>query len=104
MGRPAPRRRSKAAPISSSRRSCRYGPISWIPIGRPPVVNAALAAGWGASWLTGWVAHERGFAAEAFDLAAGEWVAGLIHIGTEGSAPPERPRPDVAAITTWVDA
>ena len=68
------------------------------------LVNAALAAGWGASWLTGWIAHERGFAAEAFDLAEGEWVAGLIHIGTEGNAPPERPRPDVAAITTWMDA
>ena len=68
------------------------------------VVNAALASGWGASWLTGWVAHEHGFAHEAFDLKDGEWVAGLIHIGTETSAPPERPRPDLDAITTWLDA
>jgi nitroreductase len=66
------------------------------------LVNAALASGWGASWLTGWVAHEAGFAREAFNLQQGEWVAGLIHIGTETSAPPERPRPDLDSITTWV--
>ena len=31
-----------------------------------------------------------------------ERVAGYLHIGTETSTPPERPRPDLAAITTWV--
>lgn len=66
------------------------------------LVNAALAAGWGAAWLTGWVAHDRGFAAKAFGLAPDEWVAGLIHIGTQSAEPPERPRPDVAALTAWV--
>lgn len=66
------------------------------------LVNAALAAGWGAGWLTGWVAHDRGFAAPAFGLKEGEWVAGLIHIGTETLIPPDRPRPDIDAITTWV--
>lgn len=68
------------------------------------LLNAALAAGWGAGWLTGWVAHDLRFAAPAFGLAPGEWVAGLVHIGTETVAPPERPRPDLHAITTWVDA
>lgn len=68
------------------------------------LVNAALAAGWGAGWLSGWVAHDLGFAAPAFGLAPGEWVAGLVHIGTETVAPPERPRPDLAQIVTWVDA
>ena len=68
------------------------------------LVNAALAAGWGAGWLTGWVAHERDFAAPAFGLAPGEWVAGLVHIGTETAAPPERPRPDLEAIVSWRDA
>jgi hypothetical protein len=29
-------------------------------------------------------------------------VAGFIHIGTERAAPPERPRPDLSAIVTWV--
>lgn len=66
------------------------------------LVNAALAAGWGASWLTGWIAHDRGFAGAAYGLRDGEWVAGLIHIGTTRAAPPERPRPDLAQITTWV--
>lgn len=68
------------------------------------LVNAALAAGWGASWLTGWVAHDRTLAAALFGLAPGEWVAGIVHIGTATQVPPDRPRPDLAAITTWVDA
>jgi nitroreductase len=66
------------------------------------LLNAALAAGWGANWLTGWPSHDRGFMAEALGLAAHERVAGFIHIATETSAPPERPRPDLDAITTWV--
>jgi len=66
------------------------------------LVNAALAAGWGAGWLTGWVAHDTRFAAPAFGLKDGEWVAGLIHIGTESVTPPERPRPDLAAHVTWM--
>ncbi len=66
------------------------------------MVNAAQAAGWGACWLTGWVSHDRGFAEAAFGLAGHESVAGIIHIGTETSAPPERPRPDVAALTRWI--
>ncbi len=68
------------------------------------LVNAALAAGWGAGWLSGWVSHDPGFAAPAFGLAPGEWVAGLVHIGTQTVAPPERPRPDMGRIVTWVDA
>lgn len=66
------------------------------------MVNAALAAGWGANWLSGWISHDRTFIEEAFALAPAESIAGFIHIGTETSAPPERPRPDLAAITTWI--
>lgn len=65
------------------------------------LVNAALASGWGASWLSGWLAHDRDFAAPAFGLEEPEWVAGLIHIGTATTTPPERPRPDMAQITDW---
>lgn len=68
------------------------------------LVNASLASGWGANWLTGWAAHDRGFIRDHLGLADHETVAGFIHIGTESNAPPERPRPDVAALTTWVDA
>lgn len=66
------------------------------------LVNAALASGWGANWLSGWASHDREFMRTAFGLADHERIAGLIHIGTETSAPPERPRPDVDALTTWV--
>lgn len=65
------------------------------------LLNAALAAGWGAAWLTGWPAHDLGFAAAALGLAAGERVVGFVHIGTAAAASPERPRPDVAALTEW---
>ena len=33
-----------------------------------------------------------------------EWIAGILHIGTETNAPPERPRPDLDAITEWSEA
>lgn len=68
------------------------------------LVNAALASGWGASWLTGWISHDPGFAKQAFGLTEGEWMAGLVHIGTAGVAPPDRPRPDLSKITTWMSA
>jgi len=65
------------------------------------LVNAALAAGWGACWLTGWPAYDPEFLAGALGLAPGEWIAGFVHIGSSEGAPPERPRPDVAAIVSW---
>ena len=68
------------------------------------LLNAALAAGWGANWLSGWASHDRVFCEEGLGLGAHERIAGLIHIGTETNAPPERPRPDLAQITTWVSA
>lgn len=66
------------------------------------LLNAALAAGWGANWLTGWACHDRAFAEAAFDLAAQEWIAGLIYLGTESAAPPDRPRPDPETRITWI--
>lgn len=68
------------------------------------MLNAALASGWGANWLTGWAIHDRNFVRKELGLADHEFVAGLIHIGTETSPPPDRPRPDLDAITTWVSA
>lgn len=66
------------------------------------LLNAALAAGWGANWLTGWPSHDRDFIREGLGLADDETVAGFIHIGTETCAPPERPRPDLSAKVSWV--
>jgi nitroreductase len=68
------------------------------------LVNAALAAGWGANWLSGWASHDGGFCAEALGLGPQESIAGFIHIGTETSAPPDRPRPDIEAKTLWLEA
>jgi nitroreductase len=66
------------------------------------LLNAALAHGWGANWLSGWPSHDREFASNAFSLAENERVAGLIYIGTETSRPPERSRPNLQNIVTWL--
>ncbi|MBZ0124433.1 MAG: nitroreductase family protein [Roseovarius sp.] len=66
------------------------------------LLNAALAAGWGANWLSGWPVHEPAFVARALGLAPHERVAGVIHIGTETAVPPDRPRPDLDSITEWM--
>jgi nitroreductase len=68
------------------------------------LLNAALASGWGANWLTGWAAYDREFLAGALGLAEGEWVAGFVHMGTCDTPPPDRPRPDVGRLTTWIGA
>lgn len=65
------------------------------------LLNAALAAGWGANWLTSWMAFDRGWLEQGLGLAPSEWVAGFIHLGTETSPPPDRPRPDLAAKLSW---
>ncbi|MBA83658.1 nitroreductase family protein [Thalassobius sp. S69A] len=65
------------------------------------LLNAALASGWGANWLSGWPSHDRTFMAQGLGLSENERVAGFIHIGTEKMAPPERPRPDLESIVTW---
>lgn len=65
------------------------------------LVNAALAAGWGATWLTGWPAHDRTFATAHFGLTGDEFVAGVVHIGTSAATPPDRPRPDPEKVVDW---
>jgi nitroreductase len=67
------------------------------------LVNAAEAAGFAGHWLTGWMARDAAFLDAAFGIAAPQAVAGFVHLGTPASQPPPRPRPDIDAITTWVD-
>ena len=67
------------------------------------LVNAALASGWGANWLSGWASHDPEFVRTGLCLSDSENVVGLVVIGTETSKPPERPRPDVDEITTWME-
>lgn len=68
------------------------------------ILNAAEAAGWGANWLTGWPAHDPDFAARAFGCQGEETVAGIVHIGTPAEDGPDRPRPDLSRLVTWVEA
>ncbi|UWQ18821.1 nitroreductase [Jannaschia sp. M317] len=68
------------------------------------LVNAALASGWGANWLSGWMSTDRDFLSEGLSLAPTEWVAGYIVLGTEGPVPTDRPRPDLSTKTQWVGA
>ena len=66
------------------------------------LLNAALAAGWGAQWLTGPMAYDEVFCRDFLGLGEGERVAGFIHIGAETVVPPDRPRPDVPTLVTWL--
>ena len=67
------------------------------------LVNAALASGFGACWLTG-VGTNDEFAHAHLGLTGAERIAGFIHLGTRGAgAPPERPRPNIAAKTTVLE-
>lgn len=65
------------------------------------LLNAALASGWGANWLSGWPSHDRGFVESGLGLQTHERVVGIIHIGTEKMTPPERPRPNAEEKVTW---
>ncbi len=68
------------------------------------LLTAAASQGWGTNWLTGWQVYDRDFLRDGLGLADHESVAGVIHIGTPSARPPERPRPDPAALTSWPEA
>lgn len=68
------------------------------------LLNAALADGWGANWLSGWASHDRDWRERNLGLMPHEWIAGIIHLGTERTTPPERPRPDLDTIIEWIEA
>jgi nitroreductase len=67
------------------------------------LLNAALAVGWGANWLTGWAIYDPQFQARALGLMSHESVVGVIHIGSRTLVAQDRPRPDIDAITTWAE-
>ncbi|MBI1493100.1 nitroreductase family protein [Halocynthiibacter styelae] len=68
------------------------------------LLNAAQASGWGANWLTGFTAFHKGFLSEGLGIEGDDYVAGYIHLGSEGAVPSDRKRPDLAEITEWVSA
>ena len=61
------------------------------------LLQAAQAFGFGAQWLTAWMAFDPAVHAH-LGLAEGEQIAGFIHIGTPKTEVPERERPDPAAL------
>ncbi|KRA46883.1 nitroreductase [Pseudoxanthomonas sp. Root630] len=63
------------------------------------LLQAAQALGFGAQWLTGWMAYDDAVAA-TLGLAPNERIAGFIHIGTSQVEAPERDRPDAATLLT----
>lgn len=64
---------------------------------------AAHAMGFGAQWLTGWIAYDPEVAA-ALGLVAGERIAGFMHIGTPVTTPDERLRPSAASRFSTLEA
>jgi len=66
------------------------------------LLQAAQALGFGAQWLTAWMAFDPAVHAH-LRLAEGERIAGVIHTGTPKTPAPERDRPDPAALLQdWV--
>ena len=61
---------------------------------------AAEAMGFGAVWLTGWMAYDDAGKA-ALRVSGQEQVAGIIHIGAQTQQQTERPRPNLDNLVTW---
>ena len=71
----------------------------------PALAQSVDDCGWqssAASIAEPWEENARSFAEGALNLTPHERIVGFIHIGTETTTPPERPRPDVKAKTTWL--
>ena len=64
------------------------------------LLNAASALGYGACWLTEWVAYDEDFS-RALGLSGHERIAGYIHIGHIQQQPTDRPRPALGDIVTY---
>lgn len=63
------------------------------------LLSAATAAGFAANWITGWFCDDEEGRA-IIGLQPHERVAGIVHIGNCDVKIPDRPRPDVGAITS----
>lgn len=61
------------------------------------LLQAAQALGFGAQWLTAWMAYDAQVA-RLLGLGEHERIVGFVHIGTAQRAAPDRERPDPAAL------
>ncbi|WP_082666438.1 nitroreductase [Aureimonas sp. AU4] len=59
------------------------------------LIHAAHARGYGANWITEWVAYDEE-AKALMGIGADEKVAGFVYIGTPEERPSDRPRPAIA--------
>lgn len=66
------------------------------------LLNATLAMGYGANWITDWYAYDP-MATQLLGLAAGERVAGFVLMGTPREPPLERERPDADLLVSYWD-
>lgn len=110
---------SGAAAVEKDRNRFSHAPLVITVIGRPrsghkvpeqeqllsggalclQLLQAADALGFGAQWLTGWAAYDPAVRAR-LGVQDDEVVLGFIHIGSATGRPPERERPDPAALLT----
>lgn len=58
---------------------------------------AAASMGFGANWITEWVAYDRRVL-DALGLGSDERIAGYVHIGTAREKLADRPRPSLSQI------
>ena len=66
------------------------------------ILLGAFALGYGAQWLTGWAAYDRGVA-DLLGLGTDEHVIGFIHLGTPQIDIPDRDRPALAdLLSSWI--
>ncbi len=61
------------------------------------LIHAAHSMGFGANWVTEWVAYDED-AKKILGIAPEEKTVGFIHIGTPAEPPVDRPRPALADI------
>ena len=65
------------------------------------MLNACHALGYGAKWLTEWIAYD-GAIIEALGGKKGDRIAGFIYIGKANAVPEERVRPGIGdVVSAW---
>ncbi|TQV70320.1 nitroreductase family protein [Denitrobaculum tricleocarpae] len=64
------------------------------------LLNAAVAMGYAAQWLTEWPAYND-TVKQALGVSADQHIVGLMYVGTAAEAPGERVRPDLATAVSY---
>ena len=65
------------------------------------LIVAANAMGFGAVWLTEWIAFDRRIL-DALGLEPDERIAGFVHLGHASERPSDRPRPALTDLVTYL--